>query len=83
MAECGSCPAEVDWVLLPSGSRMLVDRASAGDPDGNLAVRRMADGTLAARHVKPGDQLEPGEVPGKSHFSSCPDAQAWRERGRG
>ncbi len=36
----------------------MIERGSAGDPDGLVAARLFADGTLRAR------RLEPGEDPG-------------------
>lgn len=80
MAECRSCRIEIDWAQLPDGKPIPVDRASAGDPSGNLAVHRTTAGTLKARYLKSGEQLQPGEVRGISHFASCPQAAAWRQR---
>ena len=81
MAECRSCRITIDWAQLPDGKPVPVDRASAGDPKGNLAVHRTTAGTLKARVLKAGEQLQPGEVRGISHFASCPQARQWRERG--
>ena len=82
VATCGSCGTEIDWALMPSGKRNPVDHHSAGDPNGTLAVKRLDDGTLAARVLKDGDQPEQDEKRGTSHFATCPDADKHR-RGRG
>jgi hypothetical protein len=80
VANCRSCRIEIDWAQLPDGKPVPVDRSNAGDPGGNLAVRRTAAGTLQARVLKAGEQLQAGEVRGISHFASCPQAQQWRQR---
>lgn len=80
MASCRSCGATVDWANLPGGGPVPVDRASAGDPKGNLAVRRTDAGTLAVRYLKGGEQPADGEKRAISHFASCPQAAAWRKR---
>lgn len=77
---CRSCQAEVDWARTPDGKTMPLDRASAGSLDGNLAVRRLEDGTLAARPLVLGEEPGPGEKRGISHFASCQDAAKWRKR---
>ena len=79
MASCDSCHAVIDWALLPSGKRIPVDRASAGDPKGKLAVKRLDDGQLHARYLKKGDQPEGGEKRGISHFASCEFADQHRK----
>jgi len=79
MAKCGACPAEIDWALLPSGKRLPVDRASADDPKGNLAILRHPDGKLTVRYLKRSEQPEPGEHRAISHFASCPAASSFRK----
>jgi len=81
VANCGSCGTVIDWALLPTGKRIPVDRASAGDPNGNLAVKRDG-GKLHARYLKAGQQPEGGEKRGISHFATCPQADQHR-RSRG
>ena len=80
MAECRSCQITVDWATLPDGKTIPIDRSSAGDPTGNLAVRRTDTGTLEVRYLKGGEEPEPGEKRGISHFATCPQAANWRER---
>lgn len=80
-ARCRSCQAQVDWAKTPDGKSMPLDRASAGHPDGNLAVQRLPDGTLAVRPLVLGEEPQPGETRGISHFASCRDAAGWRKRG--
>ena len=82
MAECRSCLIKIDWAQLPDGKPVPVDRSSAGDPSGNLAVRRTGAGTLLARVLKQGEQPEPGEVRGISHFATCPQAAEHRKERR-
>lgn len=82
MTECRSCRAVIDWALLPTGKRIPVDRASAGDPAGNLAVVRL-NGELHARYLRDGQQPEGSEKRGISHFATCPDADQHRKGSRG
>ena len=82
MASCDSCHAEIDWALLPSGKRIPLDRATAGDPKGNLAVKRLDDGSLHARYLKNGDQPGASEVRGISHFATCEFADQHRKSNR-
>jgi hypothetical protein len=80
VAECRSCYSKIDWAQLPDGKGIPVDRSSAGDPNGNLAVRRTRAGNLRARVLKSTEQPQPGEIRGVSHFATCPQAQQWRSR---
>jgi hypothetical protein len=80
MATCRSCPAKIDWAKLPNGKAIPVDRASADDPAGNLAVSRQEDGRLAARYLKGREDPGPGEHRGISHFAACPNARQHRRR---
>lgn len=80
MSECRSCQIPVDWGTLPDSKAIPIDRSSAGDPKGNLAVRRTDAGTLKVRFLKADEQPEPGEKRGISHFATCPQAANWRER---
>jgi len=85
MASCKSCFIKIDWATV-DGKTVPLDHASAGSPEGNIAVRRMPGGTLKGRYLKRGEQPEPGEVRGISHYATCPQAAEWRERktaGRG
>jgi hypothetical protein len=52
---------------------MPVNRGSAGDPSGTLAVRS-ADGGLIARVLKDGEQPEAGEWLGVTHWATCPQS---------
>lgn len=82
MANCGSCKAQIDWALLPSGKQHPVDHDSAGRPGGTLAVKRLDDGSLTARVLKAGDQLLEDEKRGTSHFVTCPNASQHRRQRR-
>jgi hypothetical protein len=78
-----SCQAEIDWAQsVPEAgvapSLMPVDRASADDPSGNLAVWREGR-TLRFRVLAKGEGPRPGEHRGISHYASCPDAASWRQ----
>jgi len=79
VASCSLCPAEIDWALLPSGKRLPIDRASADDPKGNLAVRRHADGKLTVRYLKRSEEPDAGEHRAISHFATCPAADSFRK----
>lgn len=83
MAMCTSCPAAIDWALLPSGKRVPVDHDSAGDPRGTLAVQRLDDGTLIARVLKGAEEPGAAEKRGTSHFATCPNAAQHRKSTRG
>lgn len=81
MASCKSCGAEIDWAIDPKGKRVPVD---AGDkPDGNVAAWPGQHVQLLARYLKRGEQPLQDERRTTSHFATCPDAEKWRERGRG
>lgn len=80
MAACRSCGTVIDWATLPDSKAIPLDRTSAGNPSGNIAVRRTPSGTLAARVIAARDQPEDGEVRGISHFATCPHAAQHRKR---
>ena len=81
MASCKSCGAEIDWAVDTAGKRIPVDQGER--EDGNVAVFRPADNSgLIARYLKHGEQLI-DERRTVSHFATCPQAEKWRERGRG
>jgi hypothetical protein len=51
-----------------------VERGTAGRLGGTLAVRQLADGTLMARYLPPGEQPREGEWRGTDHDAACPKA---------
>ncbi len=65
----------------PPRPPMPVERRSAGQPGGNLAIRRDPGGVLRYRVLRAGEEPGPGEKRGVSHFATCRDAAAWRKRG--
>lgn len=77
---CRSCRAPIVWAVTADGKRMPLDAVPAAD--GNLAARRMPDGTLQVR-VLTADlpDVADSERPAISHFASCPDADRHRRRG--
>jgi hypothetical protein len=72
MRSCRSCGADVVFVPTPKGKLMPLDPDERSD--GNVVIE--ADGK--ARVLPAGDPYTgPRFV---SHFSTCPDAPAWRKR---
>jgi hypothetical protein len=53
-----------------------VERGSAGNPDGTLAVRQLADGTLSARPLPTGAEPAAGEWRAIDHDARCAKAAA-------
>jgi hypothetical protein len=71
-ATCTSCEAPIEWVRTTKGSRMPLDVGLYDD--GNIDV---VDGVAHVVHL-PDD---PGRLPRRrSHFASCPHADAHRRR---
>lgn len=69
--ECG-LPVAVGWVIGTKDGCLVIERGSANDPDGLLAVRVMPDGILGVRGpVEPGAALEAGEWRGREHAGDC------------
>jgi hypothetical protein len=56
------------------GYEETVERGSAGNPAGTLAVRKLADGTLSARPLSAGAEPDPGEWRAVDHDARCPMA---------
>ena len=78
MANCKSCRAEIGWAVDTKGKRIPVD---AGEkPNGNVAVQEVGP-RLYARYLAKGGIPAESERRTTSHFATCPDARAWRERG--
>jgi len=89
-ANCGSCQAEIDWAVKhpdeinPKNGKLKttpVNRDSADDPKGNLAVWYDGEGVLRFRYLRKGETPEPGQHRGISHYATCPQADQWRNRG--
>jgi hypothetical protein len=65
---CGAPVVGASTLPLYDGSPEIdIDRGSAGDPAGTLAVRELPDGTLAVRRLGPGEGLADGEWRGRQH----------------
>jgi hypothetical protein len=79
MANCKSCGAAIDWAVDPAGKRIPVDTGQR--EDGTLAVQPLGGGALAVRYMRKGSVLSVDEYRAVSHYATCPDAKAWRERG--
>lgn len=78
---CVSCQAMVDFAFhAGGGGSMIIDRKSAGDPKGNLAVWRKPDGTLWYRVLRKGEEPRPGEKRGLPHWATCTRPEAHRKR---
>lgn len=79
MSECKACQAVIDWALTPRGAHMPVDRDSAGQPGGDLAVWRDELGNLRCRALQDGEELRSRERQGQSHWSTCGNARPFRD----
>lgn len=81
-AKCNSCRAPIIWCeTARKRERMPVDAEPVSN--GNLALEQRWDGKqrefyLAAVPYEP--LVHVGQPRYRSHFSSCPDAAAWRKR---
>jgi hypothetical protein len=72
---CRSCSAPIIWAETDAGKRIPVDADPA--PDGSLDLTEFRPGEVHAGFV-PEDQRA-GLSLHRSHFSTCPDARAWRK----
>lgn len=79
LGACHTCGSPVAGVQpFPLGAVELdVDQGSAGDPAGTMAVRKLADGTLAGRLLDVGQEPAAGEWRGRLHQHQLPEAAAW------
>ena len=65
---CGQPVAGASTLPLYDGSPEIdVDRGSAGDPAGLVEVWALADGTLGARRLDPGEPARAGRWRGREH----------------
>lgn len=72
-------PVAVTRLLGTGATVIAVERGSAAAPDGTLAVRRLADGTLGSRLLRPGEEPGEGEWRGRGNEPQCPAVQATLE----
>lgn len=77
-ATCGSCAAPIVWAKTATGSLMPLDAQPV--PDGNVAAYRDASGDVRARVLKAGEEPQPHERRGVSHFATCASADQHRKR---
>lgn len=77
-ARCKSCDSPIRWATMPTGKANPLDAEPT--PDGNIAAYIDAKGDLRARALTRGEEPEPPERRGTSHFSTCPNAAAHRRR---
>ena len=81
ICKAAGCGAEIDFARTQAGKMMPVDRATAGQPGGTLAVWRGTDGDLYCRTLRtPAEELEPGEILGTSHYVTCNRPAVFRRR---
>jgi len=65
---CGQPVAGASTLPLYDGSPEIdIERGSANAPDGQWAVWKLADGTLACRKLADGEEPGPGEWRGREH----------------
>lgn len=75
---CKSCGAAVIWAVTENGKAMPVDTNLADDGTIELVEVR-AGGEVLARVVPEAERPERRGALHRSHFSTCPDARAWRK----
>jgi hypothetical protein len=78
---CKSCDAPIIWAKDPAGQPVPVDQGER--EDGNLAVQHARGGGFHVRPLLEDGALTVHEWRAASHYATCPDAEQWRERGRG
>jgi hypothetical protein len=71
------CGIMLDFARTAAGKRMPVDRDSAGNPGGNLAVWRQG-GRLMCRVLRKGEDPGLGETWGTAHFVTCKNPERFR-----
>lgn len=75
---CTSCGAAIAWAVTEAGKDIPIDGHPVEPGNGNLAVVRAGDGVLHSRVITKDRPLEEGELVGRSHFATCPDASKHR-----
>jgi hypothetical protein len=79
---CHTCKAPVvgaKTLPLDDGQPEIdIDRGSAGDPDGEWAVWKLADGRLACRRLAPGEPLAGDVWRGRAHIHQLTPKEATR-----
>lgn len=70
---CGAEVAVATCADDPDSEETIV-RGSAGKPGGTLGVRKLPDGTLLARYLRPDEEPGPGEWRATDHDIVCPQA---------
>lgn len=76
--KCRTCSAQVIWARTVHGVPMMVDAEPS--ERGDLALQPRKSGTPQA--WKPTPEQRPGRVLYRSHFATCPDADAHRHKPR-
>jgi hypothetical protein len=77
---CRSCGAAIRWLkIVPGGKSMPVDNEPHAEGNiipglGGTATVLSGAVLLAVRERKPDEPLY------RSHFATCPDAEAWRSK---
>lgn len=77
-SRCGSCDAQILWVVSESGKAVPLDLAP--DPTGRVVIETPDDPREAAvgRVLKKGEETT--EPRFTSHFATCPDAEQHRRK---
>jgi hypothetical protein len=78
LKRCIRCGAWIRWVITENGKRMPLDPKPR--PDGNVVPRRAPTGGAWVAHVLGGAEMPAQERAFVSHFTTCPNAGAFRVR---
>jgi hypothetical protein len=77
-SRCSTCSAQVIWARTVHGIPMMVDAQPT--ERGDLALQPRQSGTPQV--WKPTPEQRAGRALYRSHFATCPDADAHRRKGR-
>lgn len=81
MSQCRECEGDIVWArTLPNRAMMPLnpERRPRNDETANVAVHRDHLGSVYARVLKAGEQLETFEWRAVAHFATCPARAAKR-----
>ena len=81
MSRCGSCNADIEWVMTEKGKRMPMDAEPV--EGGNLVltgatIRGAREVRYLTKKAQPSPLLGESEETYVSHFATCPEAERYR-----